>query len=263
MDQHASPTPAATEPLLAGQAALVTGAGRGIGRAIALRLAASGVRVCLTARSEDELDSAVKEVERDGGEAIAVRCDLTDADRVEELVATASRELGGLGLLVNNAGGAHRIRRLERLDSDDFEIGTRLNYESVYRTMHAAAPHLFAAAPRAAVLNVISVASERGLAGMSYYSGAKAAVQGFSRAAAREWGSRGVRVNCLAPGWIATELARPLMADEEFVASTLPQIALGRWGEPEEVADVALFLLSDRARYITGTTIVVDGGLLA
>jgi NAD(P)-dependent dehydrogenase (short-subunit alcohol dehydrogenase family) len=113
------------------------------------------------------------------------------------------------------------------------------------------------------VLNVVSVAAVQGLEGMTYYSGAKAAVMGFSRAAAREWGPRGVRVNCLGPGWIATDLNQALRDDPAFVRQTLTRVPLGRWGGVTEIADAAAFLVSDAARYITGTTLFVDGGLLA
>jgi gluconate 5-dehydrogenase len=129
--------------------------------------------------------------------------------------------------------------------------------------MRAAAPHLFAAAPHATVLNIVSVAAERPLPGMSYYGAAKSAVVSLSRAAAREWGPRGVRVNCLGPGWIETDLSEALRQDPEFSKTTLAQIPLGRWGTVEEVAEVAVFLVSDKARYVTGATLFVDGGLLA
>lgn len=243
--------------------ALVTGAGRGIGRAVALRVAAAGAPVCLTARSVDELEETATAIEAIGGEALVMPCDVTEDGGIEDLVATAVSELGGLGVLVNNAGGAHRMVPMEDLDRSTFDRGTDLNYTAVYRTMHAAAPHLFASAPQASVLNIVSIAAERGMSEMSYYSGAKAGVVGLSRSVAREWGPRGVRVNCLGPGWIATELSRPLRESEEFSAETLGQIPLRRWGTPEEVADVALFLLSDAARYVTGATLYVDGGLLA
>jgi NAD(P)-dependent dehydrogenase (short-subunit alcohol dehydrogenase family) len=243
--------------------ALITGAGRGIGRAIAVRLARDGAAVCLAARSADELEQTAQLIGDAGGRAITVPCDVTVDGAVEELVERAASELGGLGVLVNNAGGAHRIDALDALDQRAFEVGTTLNYTAVHRAMRAAAPHLFKAAPDACVLNIVSIAAARGIKGMSYYSGAKAAVVGLSRAVAREWGPRGVRVNCLGPGWIATELSRPLMQSQEFSAETLNQVPLGRWGTPEDVAEAAAFLVSDGARYITGTTLYVDGGLLA
>jgi citronellol/citronellal dehydrogenase len=243
--------------------ALITGAGRGIGRAIARRLTRAGAPVCLAARSVDELEETAGLIRDDNGEAVVVPCDLTVDGAVEQLVERAARELDGLSVLVNNAGGAHRVDTLDTLDERAFDIGTTLNYTAVHRAMRAAAPHLFRAVPDACVLNIVSIAAARGIKGMSYYSGAKSAVVGLSRAVAREWGPRGVRVNCLGPGWIATELSRPLIESQEFSAETLNQVPLGRWGTPEDVADAAAFLVSDAARYITGATLYVDGGLLA
>ncbi len=246
-----------------GQAAVITGAGRGIGRAVALRLAHSGADLCLAARTDSELEDVATEALRDGVKVLTVRCDLSVPGDAEQLIETAVQELGRINVLINNAGGAHRINGLEDLDEPTFTTGTELNYTAIYRTMHTAAPYLFAAAPSAAVLNVVSVGAVQGLEGMTYYSGAKSAVIGFSRAAAREWGPRGVRVNCLGPGWIATDLNRGLRDDPTFVRDTLGRIPLGRWGDAGEIADAAAFLVSDAARYITGTTLFVDGGLLA
>lgn len=242
---------------------LITGAGRGIGRAIAMRLAAPDTPICLAARNQDELEETAETIRAAGGTAIVVPCDVTQEGEVERLVESAARKLGGLRVLVNNAGGAHRLRPLDELNSREFATGTSLNYTSVHRAMRAAAPFLFDEAPHAAVLNIVSIAAARGIPGASYYSGAKAGVVGLSRATAREWGPRGVRVNCLGPGWIATELSRPLRESQDFVDETLPQIPLGRWGAPEDVAEAAAFLVSDSARYITGTTLYVDGGLLS
>jgi NAD(P)-dependent dehydrogenase (short-subunit alcohol dehydrogenase family) len=247
----------------AGQVALITGAGRGIGRAIALHLARAGADVCLAARTRSDLEQVADEAEREGARVLTVPCDLTDPEQATSLVETAAEKLHCINMLINNAGGAHRVSPLDELQATTFATGTALNYTAVYRTMHAAAPYLFAAVPRASVLNVVSIAAARGLEGLSYYSGAKSAVLGLSRAAAREWGKHGVRVNCLGPGWIATDLSQPLRDDPKFSERTLEQIPLGRWGSVDEVAEAAVFLVSDAARYITGTTLYVDGGLLA
>lgn len=243
--------------------ALITGAGRGIGRAIAVRLAQNGARVCLVARTEADLQETAALVRQAGGEASCVACDVTDDAQVDALVSRAVAELGGLSVLVNNAGGAHRIRATEKLSIEDFESGTELNYGSVFKLMRLAAPHLFDAPTGGAVINIVSIAAFRGLEGMSYYSGAKAAVLGLTRATAREWGPRDVTVNAIAPGWIVTDLSAPLRSQETFSTTTLDAIPVGRWGEPDEVAQAAAFLASRQARYITGECLAVDGGLLA
>lgn len=243
--------------------ALVTGAGRGIGRAIAIGLGVRGSSVCLAARTASELDETARLVRQAGGQAVCLVCDVTDESQCRELVQYAVRELGGLSILVNNAGGAHRVEPLHSLTLEEFDAGTDLNYMSAAWIMRAAAPHLRAAAPRSSVLNVVSIAAFRGLEGMGYYSAAKAALVALTRATAREWGPSGVRVNALAPGWVATSLSEPLRSQEQFARETLAQIPLRRWGNPEEVADAALFLVSERARYITGECLVIDGGLLA
>jgi NAD(P)-dependent dehydrogenase (short-subunit alcohol dehydrogenase family) len=248
---------------LDGRVAVVTGASRGIGRAIALRLASAGADVCLAARSEADLEQVAAEAGRDGVRVLTMPCDLTVKKRADDLVEAAHRELGALNVLVNNVGGAHRMLPLEDVDERTFETGTTLNYTSTFRMMRAAAPHLFAAAPKAAVLNVVSIAAARPVAGTSYYGAAKSAVISLSRAAAREWGPRGVRVNCVGPGWIETDLSERLRRDPDFSRQTLAQIPLGRWGTVDEVAEAAAFLVSDKARYITGATLFVDGGLLA
>jgi NAD(P)-dependent dehydrogenase (short-subunit alcohol dehydrogenase family) len=243
--------------------ALITGAGRGIGRAVAVKLAESGASVCVAARSVDELEVTAELVRGAGGTPLSVRCDVTDEAECATLIDRMVDEFGGLSLLVNNAGGAHRVKPLQELSIEDDERGLRLNYSSVFRLMHHAAPHLLAAAPDAAVVNIASIAARRGLEGMGYYSAAKAAVVALTRATAREWGPRGVRVNALAPGWIETDLSSPLFGQEEFSRDTLAQIPLRRWGQPQEIADAVAFLLSPEAAYITGECLTVDGGLLA
>jgi NAD(P)-dependent dehydrogenase (short-subunit alcohol dehydrogenase family) len=245
------------------ETAIVTGAGRGIGRASAVALAREGFDVVVSSRTESELEDVVREVGVIGRRALAVTCDVTKPDEVDRLIAEAARWGGIIVTLVNNAGGAHLVRELQDVDSVEFERGIGLNLSATHHCMRAAAPYLFMNPGRASVVNVVSIAAHTGLLGMSYYSAAKAGVVGLSRAAAREWGPRGVRVNCVAPGWVETRLSRPLRADTEFYNGTLRQIPLGRWGQPEEIANLVAFLASPAAAYVTGSTLVADGGLLA
>jgi NAD(P)-dependent dehydrogenase (short-subunit alcohol dehydrogenase family) len=179
------------------------------------------------------------------------------------MVERVANELGGLDVLVNNAGGARFVRAVEDTDAASFDRGIALNLDAVQHTMRAAAPLLLDRDAGGSVVNVVSIAAARGLERMAYYSAAKAGVVGLTRAAAREWGPRGVRVNCLGPGWIDTDLSRPMRDDDEFFTSSIAQIPLRRWGRAEEVASAIVFLASDSAAYVTGTTLFVDGGLLA
>ncbi|MDW5596549.1 glucose 1-dehydrogenase [Conexibacter stalactiti] len=255
---------AANHRALAGRVALVTGAGRGIGRAIACALAQAGADVALSARTQAQLDAVAEEIRaRHGVRAIALPADVTDATAVDALMAEVGERLGGLDVLVNNAGGARSVGGVEQLSADRVLRGIELNLLSVHHTLRAAAPLLLARPGTAVAINVVSIAASRGLERMGYYSAAKAGVVGLSRSAAREWGPRGVRVVCLAPGWVETDLTGALREDEAFVRETTRQIPLGRWAAPEDVAGAAVFLASDAARYVTGTTLHVDGGMLA
>ncbi|MEA2395762.1 MAG: hypothetical protein QOJ82_3653 [Solirubrobacteraceae bacterium] len=242
--------------------ALVSGAGRGIGRAIALALADAGADVALTSRTQSELDEVAGEIEARGRQALTVVCDISDRREVQALMEEVDAWRGQLDVLVNNAGGAHVRRDLHELSSEDYEQGIALNLGATHYCMHAAAPLLFRQ-PGSSVVNIVSIAAVRGLEGMSYYSAAKAGVVGLTKAAAQEWGPRGVRVNCVAPGWIDTALSKGLKRKQEFYDRTLREIPLARWGKPHEIANVVAFLASDDASYVNGTTLYVDGGLLA
>ncbi len=261
-----SSSPDATAPQprgpLHGRVALVTGAGRGIGRAIAHALAGAGAEVALCARHRDQLERVAAELrERHGTRAAVLPADVTDPAAVDALMERLSERFGGLDVLVNNAGGARAVGGVEQLDAETVERGVALNLLSVNHTLRAAAPLLLARPGTAVAINVVSIAASRGLERMGYYSAAKAGVVGLSRTAAREWGPRGVRVVRLAPGWVETDLTSALRERPAFLAETTGQIPLRRWAQPEEIAQAALFLAT--ADYVTGTTLHVDGGILA
>ena len=221
-----------------------------------------GAPVCLTARSKDELEETAATISRGGGEALVIPCDITEEDAIEEVVGRAAEELGGIAVLVNNAGGAHRVAELDALDRRDFARGTELNYGAVYRTMHAAAPHLFAAALNAVLVDIVSIAAERGMAGMSGPTAApRPACRPLEDSGPRVGTARGPRRR-LGPGWDRDRTEPAAAQSREFTAATLGQAPLGRWGTAEEVADVAAFLVSGRPCDVTGTTADVDGGLL-
>ncbi len=249
---------------LGGRVALVTGASRGIGLAIAETLGAEGARVALCARGEQVLEDAARHVRTVGArEALPVVADVTNADDCERLVATVAEQLGGIDVLVNNAGGSFREGELDERWGRAYET----NLLAPVRLMELCHPHLTRTAERrpgaAAVVNVASIYG-REVGGSSQYNATKSALIAASKAYALAWASEGIRVNALAPGSIAFEggswgerLRTEPEAMRQFIESEIPG---GRFGRPEEVAAAAVFLASPRASWVLGTALNVDGG---
>ncbi len=238
--------------------ALVTGASRGIGKAIALRLAADGhgVAVNYTANAE-AADRVVDEIRAGGGTAIAVRADVGDSAAVADMFETVEDTLGRVEVLVNNAG-ITRDGLLLRMGPDDWNSVIETNLTSVYLCTRAAMRSMV----RARWGRVISVSSISGISGnpgQANYAASKAGIIGFSKSIAREVGSRGITVNVVAPGFIETDMTEGL--GDETARLVAEQAALARLGRPEEVAAAVGYLASDDAAYVTGQTLVVDGGL--
>ena len=244
---------------LEGQTAIVTGGSKGIGRAIALAFVQAGASVAIAARSQDDLDRTVKEIEAAGGRCIGVQTDVTDPDQVRDLIRRATERFGTVDILVNNAGAAPFIAPIAETRLEGFEKYFRVNFHGAVYCTKAVAPVLLERGS-GCVLNIASVAGILATPGESYYGSAKAALIQFTRTVAREWASSGVRVNALAPGWTDTPLNEPLRLDPEANRAILGSIPLGRWGTPEEIAAAALFLCSPAASFITGTVLIVDGG---
>jgi 2-deoxy-D-gluconate 3-dehydrogenase len=242
---------------LEGRAAYVTGASRGIGRAIALALAAAGADVALAARSEGDLASVGAEIEAMGRRALVLPGDLTDAGVIAGGIERTIGELG-LDIVVNNAGRLGHVGPLVELREDGWDKVLQLDQTSAYLVCRAAGPHQLAQG-RGSVVNIASTAGIRAAPGMSAYTVAKAGLIHLTRTLAREWGSSGVRVNAISPGFVHSDMTAP--SGPQFVELTMPWIPLGRWGQPEDVAGVALFLASDAASWVTGANVVVDGGM--
>lgn len=241
---------------LTGKAALVTGSTRGIGRAIAEALIAQGARVVIS--SEDAADTA-----RVAGELgmPGCPCDVADDAMLAQLVDFTLAELGGLDILVCNAGITGQAGPFADLDMADYARVMAINLRSQVVLTGLALPHIAARGGGAAVL-IASLAGLRGNGRINAYALAKAGVAQLARNLAVEWGPRGVRVNAISPGFIATELSSPLLADEAFMARRMAMTPLRRPGTPQEVAGATVFLASAAGAFVTGHNLVVDGGTL-
>ena len=243
---------------LDGQVALVTGASRGIGQAIALELASQGAIVIGTATSEAGSMAISKYLtEQRAGSGRGMVLDVNDAERCNALVAEIQKEFGGISILVNNAG-ITQDQLAMRMKDEEWDAVIATNLTSVARLSRAVLRGMMKAR-HGRIINITSVVGSAGNAGQMNYAAAKAGVAGMSRALAREIGSRNITVNCVAPGFIDTDMARAL--EEQQVSALLQQIPLARLGQPADIAAAVAFLASSQAGYITGTTLHVNGGM--
>ncbi|BAY64705.1 3-oxoacyl-[acyl-carrier-protein] reductase [Calothrix sp. FACHB-1219] len=243
---------------LQGQVAIVTGASRGIGRAIALELASYGANVVVNyASSSGAADSIVTEITNAGGQAIAIQADVSKSDQVESLFNTVIDKFKRIDILVNNAG-ITRDTLLLRMKPEDWQAVIDLNLTGVFLCTRAASKVMLKQRS-GRIINIASVAGQMGNPGQANYSAAKAGVIGFTKTVAKELASRGITVNAVAPGFIATDMTSNLSNTEEI----LKFIPLGRYGQPEEIAGMVRFLAADpAAAYITGQVFNVDGGMV-
>lgn len=245
--------------LLDGKAALVTGASRGIGRAIALRLASEGAKVAINFAGNQKAAEEVKsEIEANGGEAILVQANVADPAAVEAMFAKVVEAFGTVDILVNNAG-ITCDGLLLRMKDEDFEAVIDTNLKGVFYCTKAAAK-LMMKKRSGRIVNMSSVVGLIGNAGQTNYAASKAGVLGFSKSAAKELAARGITVNMVAPGFIDTDMTAVLA--DKVKEAMVKEIPLRRMGRPEDVANAVLFLVSDCSSYITGQVINVDGGMV-
>lgn len=240
---------------LKGEIALVTGASRGIGAAIADELAARGATVIGTATSESGASAIGERMKAQGGHGRVLN--VTEAGAIETLIDGIQKEFGGLSILVNNAG-ITRDNLLMRMKDEDWQAILDTNLTSVYRSSKAVMRGMMKAR-KGRIINIASVIGVTGNAGQANYAAAKAGIIAFSKSLAKEIGSRGITVNVVAPGFIATDMTRDLPEDAR--EAMLGQIALGRLGEPADIARAVAFLAGPDATYITGETLHVNGGM--
>ena len=246
---------------LQGKVAIVTGASRGIGRAIVLGFAKAGADVALAARSESDLETLAKEIDGMGRKAIVIPTDVTDRDQIRSLVDRTVEGLGGLDVLVNNAGGTRFMAPIVSLRPEGWDKVMKLNLDSVFIATQAGAQAMLEKG--GSIIQISSVARIEGAQELSFYSAAKGGVRLMSQAVAKELAPAGVRVNSIAPGWIATDLNAAMMEDESARTFAESMVPMGRIGDADEIVGAAIFLASDASSYVTGATIVVDGGQTA
>jgi 3-oxoacyl-[acyl-carrier protein] reductase len=244
---------------LDGKTAVVTGGSRGIGRAIALRLATQGADICISYRGNTAAAAeAVAEIEALGRKGHAVQADSADPESAKTLVSTALERLGKIDILVNNAG-ITRDDLIMRMKPEDWNDVIDTNLSGTFWAIKAVTrPMMKARSGR--IVNITSVSGQAGQMGQANYSSAKAGLIGLTKATARELASRGITCNAVAPGFVMTELTQDL--DVKLLDAIKAQTPLGRFATPQEIADAVAFLASDEAAYITGQVLAVDGGLV-
>lgn len=244
--------------MLNGKVALVTGAGRGIGRAIAIALAREGAQVVINYNGSEERAKEVKNtIEEQGKSAYLYKCNVSDFTACETMMKDIIREFGHIDILVNNAG-ITRDGLIMKMKEEDFDEVLNVNLKGCFNTIRHVARQMLRQ-KSGKIINISSVSGILGNAGQANYAASKAGIIGLTKTMARELGSRGITVNAIAPGFIDTEMTEVL--PENVKEAACGQILLGHFGKPSDIAEMAVFLASEKADYITGQVISVDGGM--
>jgi NAD(P)-dependent dehydrogenase (short-subunit alcohol dehydrogenase family) len=247
---------------LSGKVAIVTGGSRGIGRSIAIGLAEAGADVAIAARKPEALAEAKAAVEATGRRALAVPTNVRRSEDLANLVAETKHELGRIDILVNNAGTTPVFGPIEQMDEGAFDVIMNTNVKSMFFLSVRAREAMLEHGDGGAIVNVSSIGGFRASNVIGGYSVSKAAVNMLTQACAKSWGKDGIRVNGIAPGLIKTEFARALWDDPAILKESTEGAALGRIGEPDEMAGAVVYLASPAASFVTGQTLILDGGQL-
>ncbi len=245
---------------LSGKVGIVTGGGRGIGRAISLGLARAGASVTVASRTQNEIEAVAGEIRGPGGKALSVVTDLTINEQIENLVQTTVKEFGRIDILVNNAARSF-LRGLLDLREDGWDKIFDTNVKAAWLLSRSVARKMIEQ-KGGCIINITTVGAEKAEMGMAAYGCSKAALKMLTRCMAREWASYGIRVNAVGPTLTRTDFSKPIWSNPEVVKHVASAIPMGRIAEPEEIVGSVLFLASDEAKFITGHSIYVDGGTL-
>jgi len=238
--------------------AVITGASRGIGKAMAKTFAKAGAHVVCVSRTEDTLKTVSSSINADGGSASVFPCDVSDFDTFQNLIKDTTDKYGTVDILVNNAG-VTRDTLIMRMSEDDWNTVININLKGAFNGIKAATRTMLKQRS-GRIINISSVVGLTGNPGQANYAASKAGLIGLSKTIAKELASRGITVNCIAPGYITTEMTDDISDEAKNLLHS--QIPLGRIGRPDDIATTALFLASDEAGYITGQTLTVDGGMV-
>ena len=245
---------------LTGKVAIVTGGGRGIGRAIALGLAGAGATVVIAGRTVEQLDAVAKEIAALGGRALPVVTDLTVSDQIERLVEETAKKFDRIDILVNNAARSF-LRSLLELREDGWDKVFDTNVKAAWLLSRSVA-RVMIEQKGGRIINITTVGAEKAELGMAAYGCSKAALKMLTRCMAREWAPFGILVNAVGPGLTRTDFSKPIWSNPDIAKHVESLLPMGRLAEPEEIVGSVLFLASDLANYITGHSIYVDGGFL-